>query len=348
MNASWKVVLGVGAAAALLFGWFVPQWRAVPNSPSASAIVLAKPKEERRAVAAPGVVEAASEEVAVHAEISARLTRVAVEEGDRVTRGQTLATLDDTELRAREATAASLVNERQAAFEHVLVGANQLERREAWVGLKEAEASLEHARAQLGRRQKLFEAGVFSREEVEVAASDLRVAQERWEKAFVHRDLVNARAVPEERRKSEAAVETARAQLAEARALLAKTTLRAPLSGVVLRKYLRAGEMASPESKPVLTMADTARLRVRAEVDETDIAKVNPGQEAYVTAAAYGERRFAGRVVRIANVLGKKHVHTDEPAERVDTKVLETLVELEPGAGLPIGLRVTVFLLAKQ
>ena len=67
-------------------------------------------------------------------------------------------------------------------------------------------------------------------------------------------------------------------------------------------------------------------------------------QPAYVTADAYGNRRFPGHVVRIGQELGRKNVRTDEPTERVDNKILETLVELDNGADLPVGLRVNAFI----
>jgi hypothetical protein len=49
-------------------------------------------------------------------------------------------------------------------------------------------------------------------------------------------------------------------------------------------------------------------------------------------------------VVRVGRLLGKKNVRTDEPTERVDTKILETLVELDSGRELPLGLRVDAFI----
>jgi HlyD family secretion protein len=80
-------------------------------------------------------------------------------------------------------------------------------------------------------------------------------------------------------------------------------------------------------------------------VDEADVARLRDGQAAYVTADAFGQRRFTGRVVRVGQVLGRKNVRTDEPTERVDTKVLETLIELVDGHELPLGLRVQAFIL---
>ena len=76
-------------------------------------------------------------------------------------------------------------------------------------------------------------------------------------------------------------------------------------------------------------------MRVRVDVDEADVARVRVGQPAYVTADAFGTRRFNGRVMRVGQMLGRKNVRTDEPSERVDQKVLETLVELEDGSALP-------------
>jgi HlyD family secretion protein len=90
-------------------------------------------------------------------------------------------------------------------------------------------------------------------------------------------------------------------------------------------------------------MADDSVLRVRLDVDESDVSKLRVGQRAFVTAEAYGPHRFTGRVIRVGRILGKKNVRTDEPSEHLDTKILEILVELDPGQRLPLGLRVDSF-----
>ena len=84
-------------------------------------------------------------------------------------------------------------------------------------------------------------------------------------------------------------------------------------------------------------------LRVRLDVDETDVAKLRVGQPAFVTAEAYGPVKFSGHVIRVGRILGRKNVRTEEPSEHVDTKILETLVQLDPGQMLPLGLRVDSF-----
>lgn len=110
---------------------------------------------------------------------------------------------------------------------------------------------------------------------------------------------------------------------------------------MILRKYRHAGESVSTQfDSPIVTLADDSALRVRLDVDETDVARLRVGQPAFVTAEAYGSQEFTGHVIRVGRILGKKNVRTDEPSERVDTKILETLVQLDPGQKLPLGLRV--------
>ncbi len=87
---------------------------------------------------------------------------------------------------------------------------------------------------------------------------------------------------------------------------------------------------------------------MRVEVDETEVGRVSVGQKAYVTADAFPGQKFWGQVIRAGEQLGRKNIRTDEPAERVDTKVLEALIELYPGVQLPIGLRVDSFILSDQ
>jgi len=114
---------------------------------------------------------------------------------------------------------------------------------------------------------------------------------------------------------------------------------------VVLRKLRHAGESVSTQfDSPVVTLADDSALRVRLDVDETDVAKLFVGQKAFVCADAYGAQKFTAHVIRVGRILGKKNLRTEEPSERVDTKILETLLELEAGQKLPLGLRVDAYL----
>jgi HlyD family secretion protein len=140
-----------------------------------------------------------------------------------------------------------------------------------------------------------------------------------------------------------AAVLLAEARVAEGRAKVDRLTLRAPQAATVLRVLVREGEYYNPASGSLVTMADLSRIRVRMDIDERQVGQVQVGQAAFVTARAYGDRRFTGKVVELAYRMGRKTVRTDEPTERIDTTVREAVVELDDGRELVQGLRVTGF-----
>jgi ABC exporter DevB family membrane fusion protein len=296
-------------------------------------------------IAAAGRIEAVSEEIRVSSEISGRLKSVRVEEGDRVRRGRVLAEIENDDFRARVAAGEAELAQREAELRRTVNGARGQERREAEASLEAAKAVLANAKSEAERRRGLADRNVISRDEADRYERGLLVARAQYEQATQHFALIDAEAREEDRAKAEAEVATARARLAEARAYLEKSYIRAPISGVILRKLRHGGESVSTQfDSPVITMADDSTLRVRLDVDESDVSKLRVGQHAYVTAEAYGTRKFRGRVIRVGRILGKKNVRTDEPSEHVDTKILETLVELDAGQPLPLGLRVDSFI----
>ena len=297
-------------------------------------------------IAGPGRVEPVSEEIEVAAEISGTLREVLVDEGDSVSKGQVLAMLEQRDYQARLSAARARLMVSEAERDRLINGARPEERREAVAMALQASASLDHATIDVERSRRLFAEGVIAREVLDRTERDWRVATARQAETAERAHVVGADARPDELARAEASIALARALADEAAALLAKTVVRSPIDGVVLRRHRQAGESVSIESAApaVVTLADTRMLRVRVDVDERDVATVAVGAPAWVTADAYRGRRFAGRVVRIGRMLGRKNVRTDEPSERIDTKILETLIELDSGAPLPIGLRVDAFI----
>jgi HlyD family secretion protein len=201
------------------------------------------------------------------------------------------------------------------------------------------------AERELRRQQGLAERALASAQDLDEAQNKHAVAVARLARAQRHREVIDSPPRADELARAQAEVALAEARLAEARAVLEKSLVRSPVTGSVLRKLRHAGEQVTElGDTPIVVVGDTSRLRVRAEVDEADIALVRAGQTAYVQADAYGERRFPGRVSRIGKLMGRKTLRNEQPAERVDTRVLEVLIDLEPGTELPVGLRVDAYL----
>ena len=298
-------------------------------------------------VAGPGRVEPISEDIQIGSELSGKLKSVNVEEGDSIKRGAVLAVLMNGDYQAQVLSAEAQVNAREATLRKVVNGARQQERAEALSTVHETEAVMNNANAEMERRRQLFTAGVISREEYERYSREYDVSRAKYHEASEHHSLVDDRAREEDQAMAEADLRLAKANLEDAKARYEKTIIRSPIDGTVLRKHHRNGESVSNSSTvpdPIVTIGDKNVLRVRVDVDETEVSKVRVGQKAYVTADAFGDKRFWGRVVRVSEQLGPKNIRTDEPTERVDRKILETLVELESGSHLPVGLRVDAFI----
>ncbi|MHC1790410.1 HlyD family secretion protein [Solidesulfovibrio sp.] len=297
-------------------------------------------------VAAPGRVEPVSEEMRLGFDIAGKLAEVSAEEGDVVQQGQILARLAADEFAARIEAAEQALAAREAALAKVLAGARDMERKEARAALQEARTVSDVARIEHGRRRQLLAKEVLSQEEADRAEREYKVATERLDAARQRFRLVDDPAREEDVKRAMAEAAEARARLAEAQALAAKAVIRSPINGIVLRKHRRAGEMVSVSfDTPVVTVGDISRLRVRADIDERDIAKIAVGQKAILMAEAYGNRRFMGTVSRVSGILGKKNIRTDDPAEKTDTRILETLIDVEGTGDLPVGLRLDVFII---
>lgn len=334
-----RITLSIGLGAFVLTTTLVLASR---RSHEAAAIKTASPAGPQL-IAGPGKVEPYSEDIKIGSELSGRLKTVNVEEGDVIHRGQVLAELENADYRAQVESSRANIVAKEATLRKVINGARRQERDEAWSSVNEAQAVMEDSQSELHRRQELFSAGVVSREELDRYEREADVAKAKYDAAVQQHALVDDHAREEDQSLAEADVKLAQAQFEEAEARYEKTFIRSPIDGTVLRKHHRAGESVSNSSTtpdPVLTIGDRNTLRVRVDVDETDVSKVQVGQRAYVTADAFGQKKFWGHVVRVGQQLGPKNVRTDEPTEKVDTKILETLVQLDPDAQLPDGLRV--------
>ncbi len=313
---------------------------------SAAAIdpVAAPARTDAIALACPGRIEGRSETVEVGAAIDGIISAIKVTEGELVKKGDVVATLSckdlETGLDVVKAEADSLRQGRT----RLMRGSRTEEREAAAQKTVAARAVLERAVSKLDRMTKLHEAAAISRESFEEARRDFEVAQADLKHAMRTEELVDAGPLQEEVGRADADVQAAthRIQLAEDK--LGKCVVKAPMDGTVLRVNLRAGEsFALLSPRPILTMADLTGRRVRAEVDERDVAAARGSGNLFVTSDASGQRRFAGRIIRVSPTMGKKAVLTGDPTDKRDRDVLEVLAELDPSASeLPIGLRVTV------
>jgi HlyD family secretion protein len=231
-------------------------------------------------VMAPGRIEPRTK-VEVSAEVSARIMELPFEAGAEVRKGQLIVKLDDRDLKA--ILASTKARREGEGF--------RLEGERA--RLRGLQATLEFARRELERQRALYDTGDVSRKDLEDAeerAQDLQSSVDTTLHAISQ---------------LEASLVAAEAEIEQAEAGLANTTIEAPMDGVITEVNAEVGElvlvgtMNNPASV-ILTIANLDRMLLNAEVSESDIAKVAEGQGARVHINAYPDEVFSGTVTRVA------------------------------------------------
>jgi HlyD family secretion protein len=160
-----------------------------------------------------------------------------------------------------------------------------------------AQAQVALTQAQVGLAENQVDAAGVA---VAQAQAALEAAQAQVAQAQATLDRLRAGAAPEEVAVAESAVRQAREEVASAEAMRGLTTLTAPFDGTVGLIHVRQGEEVMP-GQAVLVMGDLTTLRVETtDLDEYDVARVQPGQSADLTFDALPEKVLSGRVARVA------------------------------------------------
>jgi HlyD family secretion protein len=235
-----------------------------------------------------------------------RVTRLAVEEGDRVKAGQFLLQIDPNILRGS-------VQRGEAAVAGARSGLEQ-----ARVGIATAEANLTLARDQAKRQRELWKEGLTTREALDQAESLLAVRE------------TELQAAQSEVQSRQHMIQQESASLSTSRYNLDQVTLSAPFDGIVTRRNIEEGENVvvgtmNNAGTQLLTVADMSIVEAELEVDETEIPSVKIGQRAKVTIDAISGETFPGKVTEIGNSPLQTAAQAQAGQQATNFKVVVTL-----------------------
>ena len=230
----------------------------------------------------------------LHSPIATTVKAVYVQPGDVVAAGKLLMVLDDTQARARLASAESGVKAAQAALEAATHNGSQQERQMAAADETRARLERDEARRSLETLTKLKATGAAS-------ASEVAAAQERLDAAEASLHALDQgasnRYSPAEVERARAALADAEANLAEARQVVAQTEVHAPVAGTVYSLDAKPTEFAE-EGKLLLQVADLHHERIRAYFDEPEIGKLAHNQKIQIKWDAKPGRIWNGHIER--------------------------------------------------
>lgn len=234
--------------------------------------------------------------VQISADTPGRVVNLAVNEGDRIKKGQLLLQIDPKSLRTRVDSNTASLGAAQASL-----GAAQASMDQIRQSIESARVQLEQARLTLTRQQDLWRQQLTTRDTLERAETDVKAAQstlqEREKQLAGQQNQVNAQT---------SRIAQERAVLESARYDLSKNTIVSPIDGIVTRRNIQEGETAvigtmNNAGTVLLTLADMSVIQAEVEVDETNIPSVQLGQPAKITIDALPDRTFRGHVSEIGN-----------------------------------------------
>jgi HlyD family secretion protein len=319
-------------------------------------------------VTALGRIEPESKIIRLAAPVSLegdRVTELAVKEGERVKAGQVIAILDSRD-RLQDAVqqAEQEVKIAQSKLEQVQAGAKtgELRSQQSEIARLEAElagelstqtatidrleAEVNNARTTFNRYAQLHREGAISATELDsrqltytTAQAQLKEAQANQNRtaATLRSQITAAKADldklaevrPVDVKAARMEVENAIAHLQTAETELAKAYIYAPMNGQILKVHTQPGEKVNESG--IVDLAQTERMAVVAEVYQSDISKIQVGQQAEITGQGFSGA-LQGNVTQVGLQVHKQNVFGNQPGENLDRRIVEVKIRLNPEA----------------
>jgi HlyD family secretion protein len=281
----WRVV---AIAAALVLAGYLLAIAALGPKVDAAKVVRT---EVVQSVVASGRV-ATPYRVDIGSQITGTVAGIPVAEGQTVKAGETLIVLEAAEASAGVKQAELAVAQAEARLRQL----RELQLPVAGQTLRQAEANLANARAQLDRNRKLYASGYIGRSVLDDTERNVEVAESQVDAA--RKQVETAEPRGSDYAVAVAALDQARASLQAARARLGYATVRAPYDGTLIRRDVERGDVVQP-GKVLMVLAPSGETQLVLNIDERNLALLKLAQRALASADAYPGERFAAELVYI-------------------------------------------------
>lgn len=263
-------------------------------------------------------------EVKISSDVSGEIVELYVEEGDSVVIGQILAKIDPDAYQSQVERGVASVNSSKAQLAN---SRSQIQNLKAQK--EQIEAQLENAREIHKRNEKLKKDGVISDQDFDASLSNLRSLE-----ANLRSSDATIKAAEESANASQFQVESSEATLKELRTNLRRTTIYAPMNGIVSMLSVEKGERVvgtvQMTGTEMMRIANLNAMEVRVDVSENDIPRVSINDEVDIEVDAYINRKFKGFVTQIANSASGAAAITSLTSDQVTN--FEVRISIDPGS----------------
>lgn len=289
---------------------------------------LSGSQERKAPIQGAAIIEAT--EVNLSSKVPGRIIDIKFREGDRIKGDDAAILLDSAEIEAQIKQAEADLANAKAIYlnSETLLKNAELGMRIADADLDRVAVAREDAKKNLIRAEGLFSEGLLPQKDYDgylltfkTAEAQLRVSKaqkdlagSQYQAALAQLDASRARI-----RQAEAAIELYKARYAD-------TTIMSPISGVIAKRYLEPGEMATP-GLPILTIVDLGRVWARMDLEENKLFNVKLNDKAVIRLPILHGREYQGRVIEIGPE-GEFATQRDVKRGRQDIKTFRVKVEV--------------------
>ena len=270
-----------------------------------------------------------------------RIEKILVREGDRVKAGDELAEIDSVRYQANLKKARAELAAQKQVVARLESGSRPQEIARFRADVRAMEAKMADAKTTLRRLQQLLKAKGTSRQKVDNATATYTAAAEGLEAARQTLDLAIAGPRREDIAEAGAKMQANEAGVALAEKELADTRIYSPADAVIRDRILEPGDMAFPNI-PVLTLALTDPLWIRAYVPESDLGKIRPGMKAEITTDSFPGKIYQGWIGFISPTAEFTPKTVETPALRTRLVYQVRVFACNPQGELRLGMPATV------
>jgi len=321
-----RYILPCVAAVSLVFA---ATWTFAERPVRKSSEPPAPPPETTSAqtVAAVGLVEPGTENIALSCAVSGLVTSLYVKAGDRVRPGQKLFAVDGRDLEAELVARRAALESAKAQVAKLEAEPRPEELPPAEAKVAEAEAERDDAEVQVKLIESVADMRAVKKEDVLRRRLAFQAAQARLVQAEKDLALLKAGTWAPDLAIARAQVAQAEAVVRQDEVALDRLTTRAPMDGVILQNKVRLGQFAQcgQLADPLMIFGGGHELHVRADVDEEDAWRVKSGAPANARVRGSSEKKYALEFVRFEPYVIAKQSLTGAATERVDTRVLQVI-----------------------
>ncbi len=309
---------------------------AAEKLPNVTPLVEPPRRSFSSGISGTGLVEARAENISLGTAVAGIVIEVCVTNDQlrqRVSAGTPLFRVDDRHLRAQLETNRANLKLAEAQLDRL----EQMPRPEdlppSEAKVKVAEANRTRLKDQLDRGEQLLGKKMMVEEDFTSRRFTFLAADQQLQQAIAEDSLLKAGSWGPDKNVSRASVAAARASVANLETEIERCLVRAPVDGQILKIDVRPGEFVNAAAaKALILLGDLDRLRIRVDIDEQDISRFRSTGRATASPRGATSKQLSLKFVRVEPYVIPKKAFTGDNTERIDTRVLQVLYEIDADA----------------